>query len=524
MKLTLARSGWLALMAALATLAPIGTSFAATYTWTGTGSGNNWFSSATLLNSNWNSPASTLTSADTVVFGTSSKTTATINNNTAVTVTGLEFGAGAPAYTITGGNGGSNLTVTGSITNNSSNLQTITTSGGIGFGNGLVIDTGAAGISILRNSISPNTAGITKQGSGTLFWQNPVSYTGTITVAAGTFDGNNATFGGGFVNNGGAITNISTISLSYTQTAGTGTAGTLQGPANFSGGTFTAGNVTDTLTVSGGTVTAASLNDFTSLSGGVLQLSAGGFIAQTVTQTGGLLTHVSGTTGAEMGEGLIISSGTADVSLAKFIDNTGGTVNLFNNAAIAQSSTSSAVINVTGSVGSGAAFNGGLTLSNPGTVNLDLLKTGVSDNIAVNGGPLAYGGALALNLTDTGTATNYTEWQLFSPASTSGTLDSLTLASTTYGPMNFFIASTSTNPYDAAYGNAWLSNWSGGQRFIFNQTDGTLTVVPEPSTIVFAGIGAAMLGWHTWTRGRRKARMQLIEEHMRKVGEERGLA
>jgi hypothetical protein len=122
-------------------------------------------------------------------------------------------------------------------------------------------------------------------------------------------------------------------------------------------------------------------------------------------------------------------------------------------------------------------------------VNLDLLKTGVSDNIVVNGSPLVYGGALSLNLTDTGTAANDTEWQLFSPQTTSGTLGSLSLASTTYGPMTFFVASTSTNPFDAAYGNnTWLSNWSGGQRFIFTQADGVLTVVPEPSTIVFAGI------------------------------------
>jgi hypothetical protein len=35
--------------------------------------------------------------------------------------------------------------------------------------------------------------------------------------------------------------------------------------------------------------------------------------------------------------------------------------------------------------------------------------------------------------------------------------------------------------------------------------------VPEPSTIVFAGIGIAMFGWSTWTRRRAKSRRQAIE-------------
>jgi hypothetical protein len=38
-----------------------------------------------------------------------------------------------------------------------------------------------------------------------------------------------------------------------------------------------------------------------------------------------------------------------------------------------------------------------------------------------------------------------------------------------------------------------------------------LTVVPEPSTIVFAGIGMAMFSWSTWTRRRANARRRAIE-------------
>jgi hypothetical protein len=35
--------------------------------------------------------------------------------------------------------------------------------------------------------------------------------------------------------------------------------------------------------------------------------------------------------------------------------------------------------------------------------------------------------------------------------------------------------------------------------------------VPEPSTIVFAGIGIAMFGWSSWTRRRAQARRKMIE-------------
>jgi len=122
---------------------------------------------------------------------------------------------------------------------------------------------------------------------------------------------------------------------------------------------------------------------------------------------------------------------------------------------------------------------------------------------------------------------NYTSWDFFDFASQSGNLAGITLGATdTYNGLAFTTATSSGNYFDQKYGaGIWLSDWTaGGQRFIFSQASGVLTVVPEPSTIVFAGIGAAMLGWHTWTRGRRKARMKLIEEHFRRVGEARSQA
>jgi hypothetical protein len=104
-----------------------------------------------------------------------------------------------------------------------------------------------------------------------------------------------------------------------------------------------------------------------------------------------------------------------------------------------------------------------------------------------------------------------------------GNLDGIntttTDASSPYAGLTFTPYSALTRDEDdflaARYGfqaGDWISTWtSDNQRLIFSQSSGTLTVVPEPSTIVFAGIGIAMFGWSTWTRRRAKARRQAIE-------------
>lgn len=426
MKLTLARSGWLALLAALATLATTGPSLAATYTWTGSAANNNWFSTTVppTLGSNW-STSSVLTSSDTLQFSGTSKLTATQNATT--TVTGVVFDSTAGAFNVnTSGN--FNLTVTGSIVNQSSNLQTFAQSGAntgqLTFGNGLVIDTGTGGILIDRTS-GNTSASVSKTGLGTLTFDRGYSaYTGTLTAQQGEVVINN----------------------------------------NFNG----------TLSVvTGATATLGAASNLTNLA-----TDAGSVLS--------LADQASFTTG----------------TIAGAVDFGGAT-----NAAV--------------------QVNNAVGFASSATIAMQFGLDGTLDSMNVNN-DLTYGGTLNLTLTDaTGTAANGDTWQFFSFTSQSGDLSGLTLSASAGSPYNglTFFTATSGNYYDQQYGaGVWLSDWTAGnQRFIFNQADGILTVVPEPSTIVFAGIGAAMLGWHTWTRGRRNARMKLVEEHMRKVGEERGL-
>lgn len=65
-----------------------------------------------------------------------------------------------------------------------------------------------------------------------------------------------------------------------------------------------------------------------------------------------------------------------------------------------------------------------------------------------------------------------------------------------------------SNPYNGLSfvdqgGGVWQTgNASNGQYLVFNENTGYLVVVPEPSTIAFAGIGIGMAGWSAWKKRR----------------------
>ena len=86
-----------------------------------------------------------------------------------------------------------------------------------------------------------------------------------------------------------------------------------------------------------------------------------------------------------------------------------------------------------------------------------------------------------------------------------GDFTSVTLTGTSYGTVSF-------TKVDA---DRWQTSYLGnGQEFSFftsGANAGVLFAVPEPSSIVFAGIGVAMFGWSTWTRRRAKSRRRAVE-------------
>ena len=125
---------------------------------------------------------------------------------------------------------------------------------------------------------------------------------------------------------------------------------------------------------------------------------------------------------------------------------------------------------------------------------------------------LAYSG-VTLSLSLTGSYANGTAFDLFDFTTTSGTLAGiapLTASLPAYNGLTWGLATTSTSVFDQRYGSGvWVSDWgSNGQRFIFNQADGVLTVVPEPSTFAMAGAGIAALAAIRWRRTRHGRRLE----------------
>jgi len=136
---------------------------------------------------------------------------------------------------------------------------------------------------------------------------------------------------------------------------------------------------------------------------------------------------------------------------------------------------------------------------------------GQYDQIVTTGSLNYSGGTLQLSMT--GTYANGTSWDLFDFASQSGTLAGVSpmIADSSYNGLAWGLATSSASVFDQRYGTGvWLSDWSsGGQRFIFNQSNGVLTVVPEPSTFVMAGVG--IVGWGLLRYRRRVTRRRQLQ-------------
>jgi hypothetical protein len=126
----------------------------------------------------------------------------------------------------------------------------------------------------------------------------------------------------------------------------------------------------------------------------------------------------------------------------------------------------------------------------------------------ISGGLTTFGGAFQIAATMDPANVAFdgelggSSWALFSSGSFAGDFSSVTMTGT-FGNVTFY----KDGP------DRWNSQYLGnGRSFAFftsGPNAGVLYAVPEPSSVVFAGIGAAMFGWRSWTRRRSKMRRQM---------------
>jgi hypothetical protein len=152
----------------------------------------------------------------------------------------------------------------------------------------------------------------------------------------------------------------------------------------------------------------------------------------------------------------------------------------------------------------GALGVGSLRLRSDATADMAIGGTaaGLYDQI-VSLGEVRYGGALELNFT-TGGFANFDVWQLFSGSSHVDSFDSVS-ATGAYGDLTF-------NYLGDGEWQATGGLLAVGQSLSFYEDDshaigtryqaGQLVLVPEPSTVVFAGIGLVVAGWRAWSQRR----------------------
>jgi hypothetical protein len=237
------------------------------------------------------------------------------------------------------------------------------------------------------------------------------------------------------------------------------------------------------------------------------QINGGSAVTLDKTGTGRLVLDNPPGTGHGFNGTFKVTQGTLDLQgsmPANFVVSSTSTVNI-NPAAGGVQSVNVESMNMSGTmnmIGS-MTVNNALTLGSNSVTNFTLPVDNNDTQLLGYGDGSTLGGTLNANLLG-----NYPGADLFSPV-VFQILQQQAGAPT--GGFNAVTATYSgttlsfTQGLDPSFPLLWVSGTTAtGQYLTFDQQAGEMVVVPEPSTVVFAGIGAAMAGWHMLKERRRR--------------------
>ncbi|MBV9550623.1 MAG: autotransporter-associated beta strand repeat-containing protein, partial [Alphaproteobacteria bacterium] len=396
--------------------------------WKSTPGDGNWSTG-----SNWTTGTAPV-ATDTPQFNTSTITTLTLPN-AGVTVAGLTFNAGAPAYTFNYAPA-SNVfwTLNGAgITNNSSNQPTINIIGGgasvyLEFtnnataGNAIINVSGTnanGGVEFVGNGTSAGSATITAASGVIRFYLGASGGTSRIILNGGSLDLTQTTSGisiGSLEGTGGSVL---TAGFGGSRTL---TVGSLNTDTAFAGQIIEQGGTGKLVKVGTGTLTLSGTNTYgggTTISSGTLQIGSGGTtgsISGNVTDNSTLAFNRSNAVtfaGVISGTGTLTQAGTGTLTLSATNTYSGANniqSGLINFAAGSNLGTGAIIMNGGGlqwATGSTTDISPRLSLIGPGT--FDTNGNNVTLATAISGfGSLTKSGAGTLTLSATNTYTGAT--------------------------------------------------------------------------------------------------------------------
>lgn len=393
-----------------------------------------------------------------------------------LTLTGMNTYTGGTtvnAGTLALGRSGSEGTVRGAITVNSGATLSTTAKDALGYNND---STRVTQINLLGGTFNNATA----ENEG---------YRTNFNLTGGTV----TSTGGGAIN----FTNGAVITTQASSTSSVWSAPILLRDSNILSITVADGSAADDLVISGtiGEGVGTGTKGLSKAGAGRLVLSGASTYAGGTTVSAGTLMISS--TGSLGNGGVTVSGGSLIVN-----GTTGtGAITVASGASVGGSGTIGGSV----TVNSGATFgpgnspglltiNGALSLSGSAVMEITSAATRGTTYDATNvGGLLTYGGNLVLDLTGAGSSafTSGTTFNLFSASSISGDFSALSVI----GVGSPYVGLTFSETGSGSSGQWTSSTTADNQYLVFSQASGTLTVVPEPSTVLLTGVGlAGMLG------------------------------